>query len=1191
MAEKQTLTPAQKMAVENEGGKLLVSAAAGSGKTKVLVDRLLRYVTAPENPANLDDFLIITYTKAAASELRSKIADKLSERIAENPGNLHLQHQVQRLYLTPISTVHSFCSDLLRRYAYLVDVPMDFRVADEIENDELRQAAVDAVLERAYADIENNENFRAFADTQGLGRSDKTVPEILLKIYEASRCHLNPNQWLMDCVSQSQLDETQDISETLWGKYLTDCFLEKLDLSISAMENCLREADRIPEFSKVSAVLTADIEMMKKIRSAQNWDALVEGANFAFGRMTFPTKNNPDPELTAQIKAVREACKERMKEESAVFSETRERVEADLRGVQKAVCGLVELVREFEKTYQSMKANRRILDFSDLEHRTLDLLLGKKRDHITAAAKEIGASFREILVDEYQDSNGVQDAIFAALTEEKQNCFMVGDVKQSIYRFRLANPNIFLQKYETYQNAETAENGQGRKIHLSSNFRSGEGVVSAVNHVFRYCMSQRLGGMDYGPDEELIEGVPHVKLYPLVKSGEGYFVDESKPEEPETELFCIQVGNRTYSTEAAFVADRIVQLLDGTHGVRSKDGLRPILPEDIVILLRSPGSVGHIYQQALEERGIPCYSGNGDNLLKAEEIEVLRNLLETISNPRQDIPLLAVLASPLFGFTADDLATIRSGRTHCTFYEAMIQSGTEKSVRFLALLHDMREYARLCSLSELLQMLYSSTHIESIYGMRADGELRKSNLRLFFEMAIDFESSRQRGAEDFLEYLRGLDEKGVHVVPEQAGAGCVTIMSIHKSKGLEFPVVFLCGLSKAFNREDSKGRVQCDQNLGIGASIVDDRLRIYYPSVPLRAIKRKEERESLWEELRVLYVAMTRAKDRLIMTYTSQYLSNTLVRFCSRLKIEGKDLLLQEVKSMGDWVLLAALQKLEAGALFAIGGKHHEASAKGKPWYIEYLVASEENSQQTASASVTITPEQATEQHEDYAWLREGLQFAYPHLAATREPSKQTATQLKGRAKDEESEEDSFIPNKKTLVWRHFADSEKSGTEYGNAMHKIMQNISLDSCSDYLAVRREIIRMEDAGILTQEQGDICNPKQIAAFFQTEIGKAVINSDNIQREFKFSILRSPDEESLKEEAVLLQGVVDCFYMDETGITIVDFKTDSVTEETLPGKVTEYSPQVNAYASALERIFRLPVKQKYLYFFRMNHLAKV
>jgi len=589
MAEK--LTPQQQMAVDNRGGKLLVSAAAGSGKTKVLVDRLLKYIKDPYDPANIDDFLIITYTKAAAAELRSKIAAKLSEHIALDPENRHLQRQLQRLYLAKISTVHSFCSDILREYAYLLDISADFRVADENEVLQLRSRAMEDIMEAAYNAIGEDPDLQAFVDTQGLGRSDSLVPQIIEAVYDSAMCHISPEDWCERCVADTSVEAVSDPSETLWGRFLMEDLFNCLDDQIPAMARCADTAAGIPGLEKPAALLQNTVNQLIALRQSSTWEEVAARKNIDYGRLLFPKKVDV-PELTEPIKAVRTACKAAVEEKTKVFADSAEQILADLTQSAAAARGLMALVAAFSNQFSRLKRMRRVLDFSDLEHRTLDLLVGKRRSGTTAAAREIGNRFREIMVDEYQDSNGVQDAIFSSLTQQKNNLFMVGDVKQSIYQFRLADPEIFLKKYASYADAHSAEAGEGRKVLLSSNFRSGGGVIAGANHVFAACMTEAVGGIDYTEAEALREGVPHIRL-----------------NEPEVELYGIRVTEDTYAEEAAFVADRICQLTDGSHYVRQGDSLRPITLEDVVILLRSPGSVGGDFVAALEQRGIHCACG------------------------------------------------------------------------------------------------------------------------------------------------------------------------------------------------------------------------------------------------------------------------------------------------------------------------------------------------------------------------------------------------------------------------------------------------------------------------------------------------------------------------------------------------------------------------------------------------------
>ena len=662
MAEQ--LTKEQRLAVYDRGGKLLVSAAAGSGKTKVLIDRLMSYLLDPVYPCDLDAFLIITYTKAAAQELRVKIASKLSEMIAKQPENKHLQRQLQRLHMTKISTVHSFCADILREYAYLLDIPVDFRVADENECIDLQTSVLQQLLDDAYEQVQADPDLCAFIDTQGFGRDDRRIPEIILKIYHNAHCHLDPQKWLDWCCSDNS-ENCNDASDTIWGKYLIEDLFRYLDIQISVLERCVQLTSVADAMEKPTLILSSTLDQLRTLRGCKLWDEICENRNIDYGRLVF-SKKITDQTLAEQIKAVRAACKSGLEKKLSKFADKSVDILSDYSATLHATHGLIKLVNRFEDDYQKLKQARRILDFTDLEHRMLDLLIGKMRSGSTKIAKEIGRRFREVMVDEYQDSNEVQDAIFCALTEEQQNCFMVGDVKQSIYRFRLADPDIFIEKYNHFVPSVNAQNGQGRMIALSSNFRSCAGVINAVNDVFAMCMSPEVGGLYYGEAESLAEGIPHCAL-----------------PEPEVELYGLEVESDTYAEEAAFIAQRICQLVDGTHMIRQGDELRPITPGDIVILLRSPGSVGMEYEFALTQRGIRCITGAGDNLLDTEEVQTLLSLLQTINNPMQDIPLVATLIGKPFCFTADDLARIRSFHKGGTIYSALKESKLDKAKIFL----------------------------------------------------------------------------------------------------------------------------------------------------------------------------------------------------------------------------------------------------------------------------------------------------------------------------------------------------------------------------------------------------------------------------------------------------------------------------------------------------------------------------
>ena len=1166
---EHNLTPEQRLAAENRGGNLLVSAAAGSGKTKVLVDRLLLYIMDPVSPCNIDDFLIITYTKAAAAELRGKIAAKLSEILAEQPDNRHLQRQMQRLYLAKISTVHSFCTELLREYAYELDVSGDFRVADENECRQMRQQAMEETLDNAYSAWMGDEDFRAFVDSQGLGRTDKLVPEIVMKVHDSARCHLDPEQWLEHCVRYADLTQVDDAGKTVWGAFLMEDLMEYLSEQIRAMERCVELTRDEPEMEKPRALLEQAIRFMVHLSEAKTWDEVVERQKINYGTLRFSKK--ADPELAEQIKAVRQSCKDGLSKKLKIFCDRSEQVLADLSQTTQAVRGLVKLARAFGERYQTLKRRRRVVDFSDLEHRTLDLLVGKRRTDPTRIAREVGERFREVLVDEYQDSNAVQDAIFSALTKQRNNCFMVGDVKQSIYQFRLADPAIFLKKYQEYAPAEKALPGDGRKVLLSRNFRSGGEILEAANDVFRRCMTQKVGGLDYGDAEALREGLPHEPLG-----------------EPGVELHVLTTAGDSYGQEAAFVAERVQELLDGSHMVRGRDGLRPIEPEDIVILLRSPGSVGQDFQDALSAKGIRSAFGSGRDLLQTGEVSVLRALLQIISNPRQDIPLLAVLASPVFGFTADDLARIRAGKRYCDFYDALCADKTEQSADFAAMLEQLREVSRTANLAQLLEHIFCLTRMDSIYAAMESGVERTANLREFYTMAMDFESTARRDLSQFLEHLELLEEKGL-TVGETASGGAVSIMSIHKSKGLEFPVVFLAALSRSFNREDLRAQVLCDGELGLGLSAVDHATRTRYPTIAKRAIVERSAAQSLSEEMRVLYVAMTRAKDRLIMTYGAKTPEKELAGIARCLEIMGTELMAGEVSCPGEWVLMEAMCRTEAGALFALAeAKPEQTRTSPHAWLI---TAQDAPQPSKVSPGAEEDDPAAKLSGEEKARLERHLAGRYDHAAATRTPSKQTATQLKGREKDQEAAEQArIVPSGRT--WRTMQPRNAGGKDYGTAIHTLMQYLRFDCCADEQGLEAEIARITSRGLLTPEQANHADRAGILAFFATELGRKLCTGTAL-REFKFSILDDGAKygDGLEGEQILLQGVVDCALVEEDGITIVDFKTDYVTAQTLETVKDRYREQVRIYAEAMERIYQLPVKGKYLYLFHLRELVEI
>ncbi len=1177
----EQLTPAQRAAVYDRGGPLLVSAAAGSGKTKVLVDRLMSYLLDPTDPANIDDFLIITYTKAAASELREKIANKLTEILSQSPENRHLRRQLQRLHLAKISTVHAFCGDLIREYAFSLELSGDARVADENEAAELRHLAMEETLEEAYGQSHLSPAFRAFVDTQGFGRDDRAVPAIIEAVYTSAHCHIQPEKWLRDCLTLGLTEGLTDAAQTIWGEFLIGRLHTFLDGQIQVMRNLLAAVQQDDELApKYCPTLEENLTQLEALRQCQSWESCQMHLIDSFGRLK-PVRNPSDPELAETVKSVRKAIMEDLKKYQLPFMTGSPRILEDLEQAALACQGLCQLVLNFTGRFKAEKQRRRVLDFSDLEHRTLELLLGKSLSGPTWAAKEVSQRFREVMVDEYQDTNEVQDKIFSVLTARQGNCFMVGDVKQSIYRFRLADPGIFLEKYQTYVPQEEALPGQGRKILLSENFRSGEDVLAAANHVFTTTMCPEVGGLYYGTAESLKAGIPHEKL-----------------PEPAVELHCIELQDAApkYETESLFVARRIREMLDRGTQIRSSSGLRPVEPGDIVILLRSPGTAAKYYREALESMGIPAATDSGGSILETSEISILRCLLQVLDNPLQDIPLQSVLLSPLWDFTADDLGRLRAAHRQGYLFESLLSArkqGDEKATGFLDMLLSLRQVAQRQTLTRLLEEINQKTHLESVFGAMPGGQQRQDALQFFYETAASFEQGGLRDLSEFLEYLTRLEDRGLVSDRGSAATGAVTILSIHKSKGLEYPVVFLSNLSGRFNREDLKDHVLVDPQLGIGASALNAENRSRYPTIARTAIAQRIKDENASEELRVLYVAMTRAKDRLIMTYADKFIRGHLEDLARRLTPASAYAISREAGALGHWVLMAAMLRSEAAELFQFAGRPQQTITDGYPWRITMQgLGPQEESAVSAAAQVPVGTAPP-----DAAGLQDVLSFRYPHPASVQAPAKVTATQLKGRNLDEEAADGAFqrlpAPKRRFVVPDFIVSAPPTGREIGTATHLAMQFICYEACTGLDGVENELTRLLNEAYITRRQYEAVNRQWITAFFATDLGRRLQTGENILREFKFSILEKGEtiDPDLMGEALLLQGVVDCCITDPDGLTILDFKTDRVSPGSEETAAARYAPQVRAYGRAMSRIWQRPVKGLLLYFFQTGRLIEV
>ena len=1180
MAEK--LTNEQQSAVDSRERSLLVSAAAGSGKTKVLVERLFSYVE--REGANLDDFLIITYTRAAASELRGKIAKALNERMERDPGNYHLRQQMLRVYRADIKTVDAFCTSLLRENCHLLGedarghaLRPDFRVLDENEAEVLRGRVLARTLEDFYDHLTSGGTL--LADTLGAGRDDSALEQLVLELHAKLQAQPYEDKWL-DAQRAFWRAVPEKIEETPYGKILLNEVGRKARhckslLQRAAQEMCANDAlnqKYAPAFLDASYQLEA---LEGKI--AQGWDA-ARGVTIAFPRLA-AVKDSDGGEMKARMKGLWDNCKETVKGFAELFAASSDEAVEDLRTMAPAMLALIDLTADFSRRYNEEKRRRNAADFSDQEHEAIRLLVAENGEPTELAAL-VSTRYREIMVDEYQDTNEVQNRIFDAISCKGENLFTVGDVKQSIYRFRLADPRIFLQHYNTWPPLAAADEHESAKLLLSRNFRSRKEVLEATNFVFRNVLSREMGELDYGEDEMLRPGASYAES--SVCGAEFHLLD-----------LPMQTGEhrvRASEAEAAFVADYIRNMLSSKFTVQDDKTreLRPVREEDIVILMRSPSTRLLDYRRALESRGIRCAADAGEDFFASMEIAVLFSFLQVIDNPRQDVPLIAVLRSPLFGFVPDELAALRSQQRTGDFYDALLLSEDGHSKAFLAVLRSLRDSAARLSVRELLSEIYRKCNVLGIFGAMHRGAERKDNLLAFLELSEDFARAGRQGLFDFVRTLREQLASGEAAAMQTTHASSgVRIMSIHKSKGLEFPVVILSDLARRFSNMDFQSSVLVHPQLGLGPVCVDARRHIQYPTIARQALERTLRREAKAEELRVLYVAMTRAKEKLVMVHTQ---ANAGGRVADLMALSDCPVLPEAVdsgKCMGDWIMLPLLQRSEAGALRAFAGQNSEGRffAEETPWTVcvhDGLQFAAPVQQSDAAA------EERAPQREELPADFAALSYRYPYAEQTAFPAKLTATQLKGRAIDEEISENTTLPPRlRNLCKPKFLAGKMAltGAERGTALHLVMQDLDFFCEPNEQSVRAQIEAMRAQRKLTDEQAKAADVHAIVRFLRSDLAARIRKSKQVEREYRFSLLRPVrDFSSLDaDDSVLLQGVVDCFFEEDGELVVVDFKTDHVSRAQLDERAEHYRPQLEAYSMALTRVMGKKVKEKVLYFF--------
>lgn len=1174
-------TPEQRAAIDTRGSTVLVSAAAGSGKTRVLTERLMAYLTDAETPVDIDRFLVITYTRAAAAELRSRILDGIYARIASDPENRRLRRQAALCARAEIGTIHSFCADFLRANCAALALAPDFQVADTERCIALRTTALEHTLERAYARMDADAGFRLLADTVGGGRDDARLSALVLSLYDKMQCHARPELWAQRQVELLALNGVTDVGSTPWGQALLARVHESAAHWCGVLEaqlEVMAGAGMEWLMGIYGSSISATVDGLHTLADAcdRSWDEAIA----ALQSVPFPrlgsVRNAPDPDTREHVKAQRDAAKKAVQTLQKQMTTDSAQALADLHATAPAMQALLALTLDFGAAYAAEKRRRSLVDFSDLEHMAAQLLTDEDGAP-TELARQLSGRYTEIMVDEYQDVSEVQDLIFRAVSRGGSNLFFVGDVKQSIYRFRLADPTIFLDKYARFADYRDALPGQPRRILLRENFRSRRAVLAGANHVFSNIMSRALGELDYDDAARLRAGAsyPGDDVLPELAVLELPDADDDAPTPEKSAL------------EADYVAQRIRALIDGGASVWENGAARPAHYGDVAILLRSANSIGPVYRAALEAHGIPVSAETSGGFYTSEEVSVLRSLLAVVDNPHQDVPLIAALRSPLFGLTADDLAAVRTCDREHDFYTAVtLAAETRGDCRdFLDLLARYRALSIELPLGDFLWHIIDDRAIMALTSAMPDGELRRRNVLLLLDLAQQFESTGARGLHRFLLWMQRQEDEGEAPASPAEERRSVRILSIHKSKGLEFPFVFLCDTARLFNKSDARESVLVHPVLGLGPKCTDLEHGVEYPTIARQAIAAQLLTEMLSEEMRLLYVAMTRAKERLVITGTVRDIGKTVSTLTATATVPLAPELLRAAQSPLHWLLQSALLDRDERYL--------------RQNYV-YLTTDTAAGSAEAEAEPTLPePDPAL-----LAQLERTLTFRYAHAQAIDLPSKVTATELKRLEAEDTPPEDAGAPLLKgaprTQTFRRpdFSMRERKLTaaERGTATHRTLQYLHFADAQTPDGIAAQVQALAARGLLTAREAQAVNTASLLQLMRTPLGAALAAAEvagTLRREFRFSLL-CPAETffpGADEEQVLLQGVVDAWFETKDGLVIVDYKTDRIRPDAVPERTAYYAAQLRAYAGAMARITGRPVCRRTLYFLHCGCSADV
>lgn len=1199
-------TKDQNAVINNRGGNLLVAAAAGSGKTAVLVERIIKLITDKENPVDINKLLVVTFTNAAATEMKERVQIAIEKLIQTCDSNNNLKRQLALLDNANITTIHSFCLDVIGKYYHKIPLEPNFSIASEQQCSLLKIQAIEEVFNKYY-ELEDS-GFIQLLEMYGSNRDDKPLLNIVLELYNFLMASPTPFLWMKRAISNLDTLEEFDFLTSEYGKTLIESINIVFEGIEQSMQGIIEDTSDIPELQSYNIRYINEYNQFKNIHlNLQNsWSdiknsfEMLNYENYQRGVKRIPSTSDPYiKDLKNSTKAIRDDCKDTITDlYQTIFYRTEEDIIMEFNLIKPVMITLNNLVVDFMSSYQSLKKERNLIDFNDIEHFALKILTvqNEQGDLIPSEiALEYSDMFYEIFIDEYQDSSLTQEVLLKSISKSFNNRFMVGDVKQSIYKFRQARPDIFLEKYNNYTERS---NDIGKKILLHKNFRSRKEILDATNFIFQHIMTDKIGGLEYGESEKLNLGR---EFENPIKNNLNYGGPAEvhlvyKEDGSELELNAEDEDFDKIQIEARVLAN----IIDNITNPSSPDLLyiidkqsgqyRSATYKDIVILLRSTTNWEEVITRELQQVGIPVFSESSSNYFETYEVKAVLAILKAISNVYDDISLTGALRTKLFNFSIDEITQLRVFNNKIPMFEVLKEYSqafpdelAQKCLFSINKLHTYISLFKNSSIEEALGYLYKDSDFYLFIQTLSSGDLRKRNLDLLQERAKQYEQLEYKDLSSFLHYLDNLISNNIPISSaskSSSNSNSVRIMTIHKSKGLEFPVVICAGLGKKFNMMDTKKNLLFHSDLGYGPQIIEYKKGITYSTVAKEAIKNKILIENLSEEMRVLYVALTRPKEKLFLVGSINNLEKSFSRWGEYAKNKDKIPQYAILKSSSylDWIIPSVLKHPDLSglrknfSLTDISLSPHASKWKYKLWSssdIPLPGCLYQHSDSTSDSTVSIFMRELD---------KEPLKKPFYHSISKR----LTVTHLDGAKKDISLKQPNFIHEVSPLGF--------TGAERGTIIHEFLLKLDFKRVSTEELIRLQLKEMVCKKIFTEEEAAIIPVQNIFEFFNSNLGIRLVNSTNIKREQEISnfipISKVSKVNTFLDEEVFVRGIIDICFEEDNDLVLIDYKTDSINNKSINDIVEGYTNQILLYKDILEKLTHKRVKESYLYLLSIN-----